>query len=950
MKHFKKAICLLTSAILALSSSALSGGLTVFAENDNEKGSEILSEGDYLSYYNSVCNEKRAENTISLSYSSAIERSGQTYGYNGTEYPVINETDNFLEWNFSVESEAVYSLGISYIPLKSDNGNDITFSFLTDGGFAYTDCKSFTLRRMYKNLTDKIATSKNGDDIKPEQVQVENLITADIYDMEGMFSEPYLLKLSKGNHSIRLEHYDGDFAVSEISLKAEKKALSYSDYIKQFSNLNIKGETEILQAEKAVLKNSSVLYPTYDNSTCEVTPNSCSNVKLNTIGQENWNINGQTIYWEVPVKKEGLYKISFHANQDFKPSLDSYRTLTVNGEVPFKEAESIAFSSSGGWYNKTFGDDKPYLLHLKQGDILGLTVTTGEMSKIIRELRSTVLNLNKVYRSVVTITGSSPDKYQDYSLEKRLPNLVDDLNANITALKSTEKEIVKILGTTGGQTSIIKRVYQDLSTLASDTYYVPQNIGLLSGAIEDLGSIVTTIAEQPLELDSISFTPSDEEIAEIKKNFFEKLVFNLKRFVYSFKNDNNENNKSSAKTIKVWAATGRDQAQILENMINDTFEEKYGINVELSLVGSGTNLKEATIAGKGPDVSLMIDQKTPIELAVRGALVDLSKYDFSQIKGETEASAWKPFEYNGGVYAVPETQVFNVMFYRTDVFKSLNLQPPKTWEEFYSTLEILQRNNLEVGIQEVDSGNAGVSAGIATFNMFLFQNGGDYFNKNFSKTRFDEEAAYKSFSDWINLYKKYKLDRDFNFFNRFRNGEMPLAISGYSSYFQLKGAAPEINGLWSFAEVPGTVKSDGTIDRSQSSTVTGSVILKGAEKRGVVKEAVEFVKWWTSSQSQTRYGDELEASLGITARYTPANKVALNSLGWTKEEKAVLLSALKNSKNTNEIPGSYMISRSLTNAMRSVLDDTYTARRALIVYNYDMNNEITRKRNEFGIK
>ena len=177
-----------------------------------------------------------------------------------------------------------------------------------------------------------------------------------------------------------------------------------------------------------------------------------------------------------------------------------------------------------------------------------------------------------------------------------------------------------------------------------------------------------------------------------------------------------------------------------------------------------------------------------------------------------------------------------------------------------------------------------------------------------------------------------------------------MAISGYSSYFQLKGAAPEINSLWSFAEVPGTVKDDGTIDRSQSSTVTGSVILKAAESRGVIDEAVEFVKWWTSSQSQLRYGSELEASLGITARYTPANKTALSNLGWTKEEKTVLLSALKNSKNTNEIPGSYMISRSLTNAMRSVLDDTYTARRALIVYNYDMNSEIARKRNEFGLK
>lgn len=949
MNFFKKALCFLASAALLASLAPMLGNGEVFTAGAGEKTS-LLQNDDYLSYYNSVNSEKRAKKSILLSYSSAVGLSDRKFTFDGVDYPVISETSNYLEWKFNVDDDGIYSLGISYIPIKSDTGNDITFSFITDGEYAYSECRAFTLRRFYKNLSDEITVSKSGDDIRPEQEQVENLFTTDIYDMEGMYSEPYLLKLTAGQHIVRLEHYDGDFAVSELRLNAEKKLISYTDYLNKHFEFKTEGETEILQAEKATLKNSSVLYPTYDNSTCEVSPCSYNKVKLNTIGQDNWNLNGQTIYWNVPVKKEGLYKISFHANQDFKPSLDSYRTLTINGEIPFKEAEGISFKSSGGWYNKTFGDKTPYMVYLKPGDVLGLTVTTGDMSNVIRELRSCVLNLNTVYRSIVTITGSSPDKYQDYSLETRLPNLVDELNSNISVLKNIEKEIVKILGKTGGQTSIIKRVYADIETLASDAYYIPQNIGLLSGAIEDLGSMVTTITEQPLELDSISFTPSEEEIPVISKNFFEKLAFNVKRYISSFGNDYAKAENADTKTIKVWAATGRDQAQILENMINDTFEEKYSVNVELSLVGSGTNLKEATIAGKGPDVSLMIDQKTPIDLAVRGALVNLSEYDFSELKGETESSAWKPFEFNGGVYAVPESQVFNVMFYRSDVFESLNLQPPATWDEFYKTLEVLQRNNLEVGIQEVDSGNAGVSAGIATFNMFLFQNDGDYFNDNFSKTRFDEEVAYKAFSDWINLYKKYKLSRDFNFFNRFRNGEMPLAISGYSSYFQLKGAAPEINGLWSFAEVPGTVKDDGTIDRSQSSTVTGSVILKAAESRGVIDEAVEFVKWWTSSQSQLRYGSELEASLGITARYTPANKTALSNLGWTKEEKTVLLSALKNSKNTNEIPGSYMISRSLTNAMRSVLDDTYTARRALIVYNYDMNSEIARKRNEFGLK
>ena len=40
----------------------------------------------------------------------------------------------------------------------------------------------------------------------------------------------------------------------------------------------------------------------------------------------------------------------------------------------------------------------------------------------------------------------------------------------------------------------------------------------------------------------------------------------------------------------------------------------------------------------------------------------------------------QPYIYEGGVYAVPETQNFDMLFYRTDVFAELGLTPPETWE------------------------------------------------------------------------------------------------------------------------------------------------------------------------------------------------------------------------------------------------------------------------------
>ena len=390
--------------------------------------------------------------------------------------------------------------------------------------------------------------------------------------------------------------------------------------------------------------------------------------------------------------------------------------------------------------------------------------------------------------------------------------------------------------------------------------------------------------------------------------------------------------------------------QILNNMISDSFTVKTGTNVKLSLINTGMTMIQATLAGKGPDVALMVSKDLPVNLAMRGALMDLSDYDFSQLKSETAESAWTSFYYNGGLYGIPESETFQLLFYRTDIFEELGLKgPPNTWDEFYDYMEIIQKNNFSVGVMEIDGTNYGVSAGIDIFSMFLYQRGGRFYNEKLDKTLFDTEVAYQAFKEWVNLYDTYGLDRSFSFYNVFRSGEMPMALQGYGAYNQLMAAAPEITGLWDFAPIPGTLRADGKIDRSQNSGVTASVILDAARKHGVADECVEFVKWWTSAEIQTRYGKELEAILGVAARYAPANHVALRNLGWTKDELKVLEESLEWTVNMEQIPGNYLVSRSLTSAARAAMSDKQTIRRALLLYNIDINEEIARKRAEFGL-
>ena len=139
------------------------------------------------------------------------------------------------------------------------------------------------------------------------------------------------------------------------------------------------------------------------------------------------------------------------------------------------------------------------------------------------------------------------------------------------------------------------------------------------------------------------------------------------------------------------------------------------------------------------------------------------------------------------------------------------------------------------------------------------------------------------------------------------------------------------------------------IDNTVAATCNGCMLLSSAEKRGVADNAYKFLTWWASAETQTAYGQQLEATMGVAARYTPAANEAFAEMGWTDEELEVLYAQRANIHSVYSIPGDYMVSRSLTNALRASLDSGLEPRRTLSKYNRDINAEITRKRKEFNL-
>lgn len=93
----------------------------------------------------------------------------------------------------------------------------------------------------------------------------------------------------------------------------------------------------------------------------------------------------------------------------------------------------------------------------------------------------------------------------------------------------------------------------------------------------------------------------------------------------------------------------------------------------------------------------------------------------------------------------------------------------------------------------------------------------------------------------------------------------------------------------------------------------------------------------------------MEGILGSAARYPTANIHAMSQLPWTVAEYQKLNESWQWVRGIPEIPGSYMTGRHLDNALRLVINDDANPREAIYDYVQIINEEIQKKRNEFGL-
>ena len=863
-----------------------------------------------------------------------------------------------VSWTVNIPETGVYNIKMIYEALES-NTNDVEFSLLIDGESPYATASRITLSKRWINESE-IKQDSRQNDIRPGQISTPCWQETPLEDIDGLFNEPLEFYMEAGEHTITFESEKAEFAVKSFTFYQYEAPAAYT--APSDSDLTqAQGQKITLEGETAAYKSSRTLYPTSDKSsylTSSANGSSPTKTRYNTIGSGSWTQSTQTVTWEFNVDKAGYYKIGIRGRQDQMRGMYSNRRLYVNGEVPCLEANQIKFYYDTDWSITTpkseNGDDLYFYLQAGTNTI-SLEAVPGEIGEIMGDLDELVYNINSYYRQIRQITGPDPDEYNNYMIDTAIPSIVPDFKEYAKTLRDKKAEIEKISGSGGTEAETLEKMAIVLDKCIKKPDLIPEMMSQIKDNITSVSSFVNQYREQPLEVDMIEVATSDQDFTSCDKSFFGSLGFGFKGFIGSFFEDYNALSDEDESAMECWVMLGRDNAEALQQLISSEYNPTAKTKINLKLVQGG--IVEATFAGKGPDLALFMGGDFPIQLAARGVLTDLTTFsDFDEVKSRFADDATVLYQYNGGTYGLPCDQTFPMLFYRSDILSEYGIDPAtdlNTWDGLLNCLPTLQRNYLEVGlilpVMTSTGGTTQVSAITEpgnTFAMLLLQQGLNYYNEEQTKTTFDTQEAVNAFDTWTKFYTTYSFQQTYDAFTRFRTGDMPVVIQNYTFYNQLSVAAPEIKGCWGFQPVPGTVQEDGTINHAANSNGSGAIIFtKAADQEG----AWDFIKWFTSTDAQVKYGNNIESILGTMGRYATANEEALQQLSWTTSEVNLLLDQLNSQVEIPIIPASYGVTRNVMNAFRAVVNDYDNARDTLFWYNKDINDEITRKLEDLGL-
>lgn len=967
---FRKTLSLALAAVMVTGFLGTAGSVTSYADTGSggksKEEKSASSEGENGSGYS----EERLNHNytnVSSAYSSdrytgeplvytaeanadaasAGRLTTETRDYKGADKVLDLGIDDDAALTIDVPADGLYFLRFDYLSYDKSI-LPIEMSMQIDGSYPFYECRNMKLETEWLP-----AAQKSYDRYHDQVVAVpdKDISWKSEYFMDSSYrhSDPLMFELKKGEHTISFNVKEGTFLLGAIALEAPASPAEHKTSAKADGDASI-----ILQGEDFTSSNDSSIHGVceYDTS---VVPFSVKEKVLNTIDSDSFDTAGQRVSYKFEAPAEGDYKIALNYRQSDKTDFPVFFDVRVDGEIPDTAFKAYPMAYTTKYRTSTLkdADGNDLTVHLTKGEHeISFTISMDPIDHIMESIDLIMSKVTDLALEITKVAGTNSDKYRDLKLSRYIPGLDETLNEYADELYGLQEEALKYVEgnkkTVAVMSSLIVAAGQ-LRSLAENPDEIPYRIGELSTSSNSVNHYLATsidnLISNKIAIDRIYVYQDGAKLPK-QPNVFKGAAMNIERFVTSFTRKTYSTSNVNKDHLQVWVNRSNQYVQIMQKMIDEEFTPKTGIDVDISIMPDQYKLVLANSSGNAPDVATGINYTIPYELAIRGALADMTQFD-----GFREAA--KPFEpgyfmtgtIGDGIYSMPETTNFWVLFYRTDTMEKLGLKIPDTIDDVIDMLPDLQMRGLNFYYP---------TAGMIQMRNFhgttplIMQNGGSlYYDDAVKGTALGSETSVNGFDKLTDLFTIYNMPVNIdNFYQHFRNGDLPIGIADFGTYNLITNAAPELASSWKIALAPGTLKEDGTIDRSTCGCAESSVIFKSDAWRE--KKAWEFVKWWASTDVQAEFGQTIQITYGDEYMWPTANMEALDRLPWNTENKKVIEQFAKNVKDISRVPGTYLLEREMSNTFNDIVVNGADSQTRIDQAVKAINREFDRKLEEFG--
>jgi ABC-type glycerol-3-phosphate transport system substrate-binding protein len=862
------------------------------------------------------------------------------------EVLVQTEEDSWVEFIVELPESGFYQMGISYYSMEGKRAS-ILRSVQIDGKYPFFQAKKLEFQRMWKESGDTF-TDNQDNEYNPRQEEVFGWQFREFFDSESKVMEPLRFHLTQGKHTIRLTNIREPAAIKELEIFSPLQVPSYEEILQEYKNKSYKevqNQFIKIQAEDTTMKSAPTLRRVDDRNP-GTEPYDSSAILLNAFGGGGWRTGGQWAEWEIEVPETGLYNIGMRFGNWYLNGIPVQRKITINGRIPFQEMNAVNFDYKRIWqFSGLGGNETPFLFYLEEGKhTVRMEVQVGSLGEVFELVKETSRKVALLHREIIRITGTNPDTNRNYELEQSIPDLISRMHLMAWDLENA-RELLFDLGVANdsSQVAALGMARNQLLDMAAKPETITARLDQIMNTQSQLGLWITRLSSQSLMLDYFVVKSVDEQWPKANKNWIANGLASVNDFFISFRKDYGSVGNiygEEEKVLDIWVARGREWVKIIKQLTDEDFTPTTGIKVNINVIPAGAMhlLMLSSTAGIAPDVALGVAADVPIDFAIRKAIVNLNQFDdYKEVAARFRPGAMIPYQYDGGDYALPENQNFSMLFYRKDILQELGVTKiPETWEETMDVIPLLHQNGMDFFYGHAPD----------DFTSFLFQHGGEYYRDNGTLSELDSPEGIKAMEMWTDLFNSYKISKQADFYNRFRSGEMPIGVADYYTYVLLSTAAPELTGWWEMKPMPGIKQENGEINRSTGGAAQTAMIFDDSELKD---EAWEYLKWWTSADIQEQFGTELEALLGVEARWNTANVEALQRLPWSSDDIDAVLEQWNWFKEREIVLGGYFTTRHVTNMWNEIVLNGKPVREAIEDGIKEINKELRKKREEFGL-